>query len=26
MTTHSPALIMDGWMDAVYDVEDITVK
>lgn len=26
MTTHSPALIMDGWMDSVYDVEDITVK
>ena len=26
MTTHSPALIMDGWMDAVTDVEDITVK
>jgi predicted ATP-binding protein involved in virulence len=26
MTTHSPALIMDGWMDAVYDVDDITVK
>lgn len=26
MTTHSPALIMDGWMDNVCDVEDITVK
>lgn len=26
MTTHSPALIMDGWMDNVFDVEDITVK
>ena len=26
VATHSPALIMDGWMDAVYDVEDITVK
>ena len=26
MTTHSPALIMDGWMDAVTDVEDITLK
>lgn len=26
MTTHSPALIMDGWMDAVFDVDDITVK
>jgi ABC-type Mn2+/Zn2+ transport system ATPase subunit len=26
MTTHSPALIMDGWIDAVSDVEDITVK
>lgn len=26
MTTHSPALVMDGWVDAVCDVEDITVK
>ncbi len=26
MTTHSPALIMDGWVDAVCDVDDITVK
>ncbi|MBQ0095308.1 MAG: ATP-binding protein [Bacteroidetes bacterium] len=26
MTTHSPALIMDGWMDNVSDVDDITVK
>ena len=26
MTTHSPALIMDGWMDNVFDVDDITVK
>ena len=26
VTTHSPALIMDGWMDSVFDVEDITVK
>lgn len=23
LTTHSPALIMDGWMDVVTDVEDI---
>lgn len=26
MTTHSPALIMDGWLDCVFDVDDITVK
>ena len=26
LSTHSPALIMDGWMDAVTDVDDITVK
>lgn len=26
VTTHSPALIMDGWMDCVFDVDDITVK
>ena len=25
MTTHSPAVIMNGWMDAVTDVADITV-
>lgn len=24
LTTHSPALIMDGWMDAVTEVTDIT--
>lgn len=24
LTTHSPALIMDGWMDAVTEVSDIT--
>ncbi|MCQ2126205.1 MAG: ATP-binding protein [Bacteroidaceae bacterium] len=26
MTTHSPALIMDGWMDCVCDVDEITVR
>lgn len=26
LTTHSPAVIMDGWIDAVTEVEDITVK
>ena len=26
MTTHSPAVVMDGWTDRVTDVEDITVK
>lgn len=25
LTTHSPALIMDGWEDAVTEVGDITV-
>lgn len=25
LTTHSPAVIMDGWMDRVTDVKDITV-
>ena len=24
LTTHSPAMIMDGWMDAVTEVSDIT--
>lgn len=26
ITTHSPAVIMNGWMDRVTDVEDIIVK
>ena len=26
LTTHSPAVIMDGWEDAVTDVSDITMK
>ena len=26
LTTHSPAVIMDGWMDCVTDVEDIIVN
>jgi predicted ATPase len=26
MTTHSPAVIMDGWADCVTDVEDIIVS
>ena len=26
LTTHSPAVIMNGWMDCVTDVEDIIVK
>ena len=26
LTTHSPAVIMDGWTDCVVDVEDIIVK
>lgn len=26
LTTHSPAVIMDGWMDCVTDVEDIIVS
>ena len=25
LTTHSPAVIMNGWMDCVTDVEDITI-
>ena len=25
LTTHSPAMIMDGWVDAVTEVSDITV-
>lgn len=25
LTTHSPAVIMDGWMDAVTEVSDITI-
>ena len=25
LTTHSPAMIMDGWLDAVTEVSDITV-
>ena len=25
LTTHSPALIMDGWEDAVTEVSEITV-
>lgn len=25
LTTHSPALIMDGWEDAVTEVGDITM-
>lgn len=25
LTTHSPAVIMDGWIDAVTEVEDITI-
>ena len=24
LTTHSPAMIMDGWLDAVTEVSDIT--
>ena len=24
LTTHSPAMIMNGWMDAVTEVTDIT--
>jgi len=24
LTTHSPAVIMDGWLDAVTEVSDIT--
>lgn len=26
LSTHSPALIMDGWMDIVTEVEDVTVR
>lgn len=26
LTTHSPAMIMDGWMDVVTEVDDITLK
>lgn len=26
LTTHSPAIIMDGWMDKVTEVTDITIK
>lgn len=26
LTTHSPAIIMDGWMDKVTEVSDITVE
>jgi len=26
MTTHSPAVVMDGWMDHVTEVNDITIK
>ena len=26
LSTHSPALIMDGWMDTVTEVEDVTVE
>lgn len=26
LTTHSPAVIMNGWMDKVTEVSDITVK
>ena len=25
LTTHSPAVIMDGWMDSVTEVSDITI-
>jgi predicted ATP-binding protein involved in virulence len=25
LTTHSPAVIMDGWADAVTEVSDITL-
>lgn len=25
MTTHSPAVVMNGWMDSVTEVSDITV-
>ena len=26
MTTHSPAVVMDGWTDRVTDVNDITIS
>ena len=26
LTTHSPAVIMNGWMDAVTEVSEILVK
>ena len=26
LTTHSPAVIMNGWMDKVTEVSDITVE
>ena len=26
LTTHSPAVVMDGWQDCITDVEDIVVK
>lgn len=26
MTTHSPAVVMDGWIDRVTEVNDITIK
>lgn len=26
LTTHSPALIMNGWLDAVTEVSDITTR
>ena len=26
LTTHSPAVIIDGWQDVVTDVSDITVR
>ena len=25
LTTHSPAVVMDGWQDCITDVEDIVV-
>ena len=25
LTTHSPAVVMNGWMDAVTEVTDITI-
>ena len=26
LTTHSPAVIMEGWLDAVTEVSDISVE